>query len=77
MQRAVRELALGKDTEGDGEFDGQVAEDEVVRRLRGNAAAHSLVGRLAQGESERGADGFRQRWLEDGDLLDGAAVRRA
>ena len=33
VQRAVGELALGEDAEGDGELDVEVAEDEVVRGL--------------------------------------------
>ena len=59
----------GKDAEGDGKFNVQMAYDEVDRRLFGNAAPDRLVGRFAKRKRERGPDRLRQRRFEDGELF--------
>src|SRR5690606_30245034 len=65
VERTVRELPLGEGAEGDAQLDVEVAEHEVARRFGRDAAAHRLVGSFAQGQGQGGADGLRQRRLED------------
>ena len=52
-----------------------MAQDEVPGGLGGHAAADGLVGRFAHHHETRGEHGLRQHRLENGHLLDGAAVR--
>ena len=65
--RRRREPPLREDSKGNGEFDVEMANNEVDRGLLGNAALDRLVGCFAKGQRECSPDRLRQRRLKDGD----------
>src|SRR5579883_945621 len=75
LQRSIGKPSFGKDAEGDGELDIEMADDEIDRGLLGDAPPHRFVRRFAQSERKGRADRFGQRRFENGELLNRTAVR--